>query len=196
MTVALLCAVFPVLAVLTTAPPDIDLHSVRLRRPWAAFGEMSFSFDGMPAYAAAGVGMERVVGRNLTIDAGIAHGLPSTVATTNGEVRLDPAISMTARARVMLPLDVRQSHALFLGAGPHFSAVGGYGPLWQGSGQLGYQFRAVSGFSFVYAIGLDTVLGPRPAVVDPGTCNTTTCPGPLQRWALTRVIRVGIGYGF
>jgi hypothetical protein len=179
------------------APVLVGAAPVPQERPWAVSAQMSFFVNGAPAYASAGVAVERVLTRHLRLDGDLGTGLPSTVATTTGDVHVEQKLDVSARARGTLPLGYRDRHALFVGVGPHLSFGGAYGQLWQGRAEVGYGFRAAGGFSFLYALGAELVLADRPAPIAAGTCATSSCPGALSAGNdLTTVVRAALGYAF
>jgi hypothetical protein len=178
-------------------PPTIATGiTVPQERPWAVSGQMTFFVNGMPSYGSIGLNVERVLTRYLRVDADIGRGLSSTVATTGGDLHLEPALDLGARARATLPFGFRDRHAVFLGAGPHFSTGGAYDNLWQGRLEVGYAFRAAGGFSFLYAIGTELVLADRPEAVVSQGCTTSSCPSPLHAGDATTVVRGALGYAF
>jgi hypothetical protein len=176
----------------TTAPAP----SAAEVRPWAINAEMNFSFDSVPAYATLGVGVERHFGSFLVLDASLANGLSSAVATKTDEVRLDPWLDLAARARVQAPLDSRGVHSLFLGAGPRYSVGGAYGTLWHGQIEVGYSLHTLGGFSLLYAIGWQTPLADRSSSIDPSTCVVKGCAPTATAGDWATNYRIGLGYAF
>ena len=177
-------------------PPPADVIAVPLQRPWVVSYQMNFNVYGEPSYATAGVGVERTINRFFRVDADIGRGLSSAVATSNGLYHTDPALDLGARARATLPFGRREINAAFLGLGPHFSAGGLYGNLWQAHVEIGYSLRTPFGLSFLYAVGKEFALQEKAAPFDPAICVNPSCPGALHGGDTITVIRGALGYAF